>query len=677
MRTQAIAALVAAGSAVSFAAEPSEPIHELEPIVVYASRIGDTSETIAATVDVLDEHDIAASGASDLPELLVRRSSAAIRTLNSNPTQTQISMGGFGENSFGRVQVFLDGESLNSVDMEPPDLSRVPLGCVRRLEVVHGPSPVLYGDGAIGGVVNVTTDFGSPSARDGKGEGNGESGREPRSRVTAKVGSERTVALEFATEGGDDESGVDYSASYGYARSDVYRDRSGYDRHAASAAVRKTWRGGSSFTLRAHYGNGLYEMPGSLTKAQWKAHPKSSQTQHDLCRHWNWGAASEAVIAFDDERRLVVNSAFSAKHRRTSWGDYHYCNEYDQLSGNVSPRYVDERDQFGHEAKFTVGADVNCDRYRVLDRSGYNAPKSRFDRIRAAVFAHEEFFLADGLSVVGGVRGEGIANRWSGCRGLAESNSRDGMVDAELALVWRPLSGLKTYVKGTRFHRSAFCDELNGTRDGRFLDPETGWSLNGGGTWRIGREAEFGLDLYAMRMEDEIFFNPHAIEMAGYWGGWNCNSPSATRRFGLDSSFSWRREKVAEATLRYGCVHADFMHGQYGGREIPLVPAHRVRAEAGVWPCRDVELVLGANYLSRQRLSGDYDNDHGWLSDRFTVDFTVFYEPSWAKGWKASLRVDNLFDEKTCGFAGWSDYAGAYYYPGAGRTFLLSVTRVF
>ena len=144
----------------SYAAETqnTNAVVETASVTVYASRIDDNREAIPAAVSVYTADDIAASGAQSLPELLAKKANIDIRTMNANPTQSQIAMRGFGENSFGRVKVMMDGEELNAVEMEAPNLARIPLGSVERVEIIHGPSPVLYGDGAVAGVVNVVTD---------------------------------------------------------------------------------------------------------------------------------------------------------------------------------------------------------------------------------------------------------------------------------------------------------------------------------------------------------------------------------------------------------------------------------------------------------------------------------------------------------------------------------------
>ena len=665
MKKLLIAAAVAAVGRGAFAqsAETNE-VADLPPVTVYASRIDSAKDAMPAKVEVFDAEAIAASGARDLPELLRKSANMEVRTLNGNPLQSQIAMRGFGENSFGRVKVLLDGEELNYVDMEAPNLARIPLGNVERVEIIHGPSPVLHGDGAVAGVVNITTD-----TRD----------YEKKTRITGKAGSQYSFGANAQTKGGFEQEGVQYSAAYDYMMSDGYRDRSAYDMHTAGAAVRKNFDNGSTFGVKANYYNAFYEMPGSLSHDAWKHARKSAVNHDDWARVWNYGAGLDSKLLLAEDQWLYLDANFSQKHREAKWGAYGYSNEYDLYDFFVSPRYVNEKDVFGFGNKFTLGFDFRHDLYKVEDNSGYNNHRYHFTRTRYAAFAQEEFFILENLSVIAGARLENINNRWAGYRGVSEGDNSDWMGDYELGLVFRPVDGLKTYVKGTRFHRSAFCDELNYTEDGRFLEPETGTSLDIGAEYEFLKEFKLEFNGYGTIMEDEIFYNPYAKDYGGYWGGYNANSPSKTRRIGFDTGLSWRREGVAEASVKYGAVHADFGKGQYHGEDVPLVPNHRIRAEAGVWIFADLEVKGGVRYVSSQRLAGDFANEHGELPAYTLFDVGIYYVPSWswAKGWRATFVMDNIFDRNYCDFAGWSDYSGAYYYPACGRSFMFTLSYEF
>lgn len=654
-------AAAAACVAVGVTAATNE-VGMLESVTVYASRIDDTRGDMPAAVQVFDADQIAASGARDLPELLEKKAGIDIHRLNANPLQAEIALRGFGENAFGRVKVLVDGEELNNVDMVAPDLLRVPLANVDRVEIIRGPSPVLHGDGAVGGVVSVFTDKGDYAEK---------------TRVAASGGSQGTFGANLATRGGDGEKGVQYAGSYDYLRSDGYRSRSAHDIHTAGASVRQNYDDGSSLAFRGHYQNAFYELPGSLSREQWDADRKAAAHPDDWNRIWNYGLGLDAKFLLGDDQWLFLDGAFSQQHRHAHWGDYGYANEYDLYGISLSPRYVNEGDLFGSASKFTLGLDLRYDRDKITDNSGFNNPRYHFDRFRAALFAHETFWLAEDFALVGGARAESIRNRWVHYRGLADTESEDWMGDYELGLVYRPAEGVKTFLRGTRFHRSPFCDEMNYTLDGELLEPETGYSADLGAEWDVTDEFALDVDAYALFMEDEIFYNPHASEGPFGWSGYNCNSPARTRRLGVDAGLTWKRDKVAEAYARYGVVRAEFTDGQYDGKDVPRVPRHRVGAGVGVWICDDLEIGGNFRFASSQNLVGDFDNAADELSSYAVFGLDLRYEPVWAEGWKLSLTLDNLFDRDYCDFAGWSDFGGAYYYPASGRTFLATLSCVF
>ena len=407
-----------------------------------------------------------------------------------------------------------------------------------------------------------------------------------------------------------------------------------------------------------------YCYSGSLTFDQWKHHRRMAVNDHDWTRFWSYGIGVDSKMKLSEDQWLHLDGSFSRQYRHAKMAAWGTDTEYDYYSCALSPRYVNELDLLGFGSKFTLGADIRHDGY---GEDPVAARTRRFSRERYALFAQEEFFITEELSIVAGARVERIANRWRHYSGLRESYNHDTMADVEFGLVYRPVEDLKLHMKGSRFHRSAFCDELSYTRNGKFLKPETGESLDIGAEWEFLDEFKIDANGYGMLMDDEIFFDP---AMAPY--GYNRNSPAKTRRIGFDVGISWSRDKVAEAAVRYGYVHADFASGRYHGCDIPYVPGNRVRAECGYWVFDDLELKGGYSFVDSQYVSGDFANTSHRLPSSSLFDVGAYYSPSWAKGWKASFVVDNIFDRNYC------DYAGVgYYYPACGRSFLVTLSYEF
>ena len=656
------AAMVGVGmAACADQSQNTNEVTDIPPVTIYASRIDDAKDDMPSAVTVFTARDIESSGVRDLPELLRKKAGLDVHSMHGNPLLTSVAMRGFGDNAFGRTKIVLDGEELNNVDMAAPNLARVPMGSVERVEVIHGPSPVLYGDGAVAGVINVTTD-----TRD----------YEKRTKIAGRAGSQRTYGGNVQTKGGFEEEGVQYSASYDYLQSDGYRRRSAYDIHTASAGVRKNFENGSTIGLKAGYQNAFYELPGALSYSEWKHARKSANDRDNWNRTWSYAVSLDSKLRIAEDQWLYVDGGFSRQYRNANWGQWGYDNDYSLYSFFISPRYVNEMDVAGFGNKFTAGLDFRHDYDGITDRSGYNPPKYHFNRDRFAGFLHDEFFLMEELSIVAGARLECIDNRWSGMGpwtgtgGMRDPKVRDWKSDYELGLVYRPVDGLKTYVRGTRFHRSAFCDEMNYSVDGRPIDPETGASLDVGAEWRFLEDFSFDVNGYGMVMEDEIFLSPNPLASR------NCNSPAKTRRIGLDTGFSWKREKVAEASIRYGLVKADFGSGEYHGCDVPYVPNHRIRVEGGFWLFGEIEIKVGYSFVGSQYLSGDYLNEGDKLPAYSLFDAGVHYEPSWAKGWKASFVIDNLFDRNYCDYALYSAWGNSYY-PACGRSFMFALSYEF
>lgn len=662
---KAVLAAVAAGSACAACADTNETeVATLEPVVVYASRVDATKEWMPSAVQVFDADTVAGSGAGDFGEFLSRKAALDVRNLNGNPMQGAVYMGGFGENGFGRVKLLLDGEELNNVDMAAPNMMRVPIWSVERVEVIHGPSPVLYGDGAVAGVISATTD-----TRD----------YEKKTRLAVRGGSYGTAGANVSTKGGFEEEGLQYSGAYDYVRSDGYRDHSAYDIHAVNAVLRENFDNGSTAAIKANYQNGFYDMPGSLSLAQWKHSARNSFTPGDWARVWSYGVGLDVKALIAEDQWLKLDAGFENKftraHYESAYGNSTY--EYTYYSYWLSPRYINEKSVFGLDNRLTVGFDFRYDDYNAETFSGGSHSKSDFACARGAFFVHDELWLTEELSLVAGARLERIENHWSGATSVRSPRTVDLIGDYELGVVYRPLDGMKTYLKWTRFHRSPFCDEMNYTRSGYMLKPETGMSLDAGLEWKFLEDFKFDFNAYGSMMEDEIFYNPHVTPSPYGWSGYNGNSPARTRRLGFDTGLAWCKDKVAEAAVKYSAVQAEFRGSRYDKCDIPLVPSHRVRAEVGVWVFDDLEVKGGYNYVSSQNLAGDFENDHDGLKAYSLFDVGIQYAPSWAKGLKASLTVNNLFDRKYCDFAGWSDWSGAYFYPAVGRNFMLALSYEF
>ena len=139
---------------------PGAPL-SLPPMVVSAGRVEQRLSDVPTHTTVLTREDIEASAAQTVDDLLrevpgfslFRRSSSLV----ANPTTQGVSLRGIGPSGVSRTLVLLDGVPLNDPFGGWVYWSKVPLESIERIEVVRGGGSALYGNYALGGVINIIT----------------------------------------------------------------------------------------------------------------------------------------------------------------------------------------------------------------------------------------------------------------------------------------------------------------------------------------------------------------------------------------------------------------------------------------------------------------------------------------------------------------------------------------
>ena len=76
---------------------------------------------------------------------------------NSTYKSATVDMRGFGDTASRNILILVNDRKVNPVDMSGADLLQVSLDSVERIEIIRGAGSVLYGDNAVGGVINVIT----------------------------------------------------------------------------------------------------------------------------------------------------------------------------------------------------------------------------------------------------------------------------------------------------------------------------------------------------------------------------------------------------------------------------------------------------------------------------------------------------------------------------------------
>ncbi len=129
----------------------------LEEVVVTATRDIQELRKISANVTVITQKEIEQSNSQVVIDLLRDEVDVVVRDFYGTGKSASIDIRGFGETGPLNTLVLVDGRRVNEIDLSGVDWSQIPLDQVERIEIVRGPGSVLYGDNAVGGVVNIIT----------------------------------------------------------------------------------------------------------------------------------------------------------------------------------------------------------------------------------------------------------------------------------------------------------------------------------------------------------------------------------------------------------------------------------------------------------------------------------------------------------------------------------------
>ena len=113
-----------------------------------------------SNITIISSDEIKKSKGKTIPEILNKLSGITIRSQNSgvDSTSTSIDMRGFGESSSRNSLILVNGRRLNDIDMSGVDFSNIPFESIERIEIIRGGSAsTIYGDGAVGGAINIVT----------------------------------------------------------------------------------------------------------------------------------------------------------------------------------------------------------------------------------------------------------------------------------------------------------------------------------------------------------------------------------------------------------------------------------------------------------------------------------------------------------------------------------------
>ncbi len=134
---------------------------DLDDVVVTATRTPQPREQLVADVSVIDAETIERSGQSTLIELLQTQPGLEISNNGGAGKTSNIFLRGASSN---QTLILIDGMRAQSSTLGTTTIENIPTAQIQRIEILRGPATSLYGQDAVGGVIQIFTKKGAAGA---------------------------------------------------------------------------------------------------------------------------------------------------------------------------------------------------------------------------------------------------------------------------------------------------------------------------------------------------------------------------------------------------------------------------------------------------------------------------------------------------------------------------------
>ena len=656
-------------------------------ILVTATRLDTDNSKARGNSTIITAADIEKSTARTLTELLGREAGVLTRSLfGNNATGATVDIRGFGATATQNTLILLDGRRLNDVDLSGVDFSIIPLQSIERIEITRNSGAVLYGDGAVGGAINIITrqpEMAGTSAFVKAGAGNLDT-----QQLDAQL-SHNTGPLSV------------FLGAHGVS-SDGYRDNNNLDQKNLNADIRYTHDNGQFF-LKSGWFDQDMDLPGvrnvnpGLGINQLRKNRRGTNTPRDYADQDGYSFNSGLTHYRDNGSEIVIDFGYRKKNQKAFFDDYDIAGLYanyldtDLDTWSFTPRFISPHQLFGRPAQTTAGIDYydsDYDSDRSLNKRTDNQPIHRLhiEQQSPAVYADTTIAPAPDITVNLGARlqwvkldardrfdpdAPGAGDAFESGAADYDDSERVHMLEAGIEKQFSPASA--AYVKWTRSARVTTVDELfefdpnSFTRVFSPLDPQISNGFDIGTRYQVDRAA-FTINAYYMKLKDEIHFNPVTFV--------NTNL-DPTRRYGLELSGSYDISDRLRLQGNYTYMRAKFRDGEFSGKNVPLVPQNTASL-TGIWQQSPATgLIVAANFVDNKYFDNDQTNTFAeTIPSYYTIDAKISHR---YRGFRLTAGINNVFEEKFYDYGVSSTFSPGVYnaYPLPERTILFTLAKDF
>ena len=581
------------------------------PVVVTATRFNASIDTAPVNIITISAEDIANSSANSISDVLRYQAGVSVSSLfGINGSGDRIDLGGFGENGGSNTLILLNGRRLNDLDLQSANLATIPLDSVAQIEIIQGSASVLYGDNAVGGVINIVT----KSALDG------ESGN-----VALEFGTFNTRRLTAGLQRMAGDTAL--SLNIDSLESDGYRDSNRVENTTLAAEISREG-GGWQRGLRYQQSWEDIQLPGSLNESDYESDPSQAGSfPYDATER------RYSVEGFIDSEGMAAEVALRNKHQETSYGS---VSDLETLS--FTPR---ARRQYGNH-RIIAGVDV----YRSTLDAASTWSSQYVTQENDGIYLTDAIDLGRQATLNLGIRRQLIEVR-AGNAPVGSDRRSDGITSWDVSLSrkhdYHDYGTTHYYLRVAKSFRAPVLGEMWNYTTGilTLIKPQTARHYEIGTRQTYANGIRMNINLFRMDLEDEIAY---AFDHAPFPNASANVNLDRTRRDGLNLGLQLPLGKLVSLQAGYAWRKTTYRSGANKDKAVPLVPSNKFTLDWQLTLTKNSH--LGFEFIhTGSRYFGNDDANTGKKMEAYEqLDINYRYEFG---DWNVRLQIQNATNVKT------------------------------
>ena len=597
-------------------------------VIVTGSRFEENLNQVPANVKVITRDEIENSTSNTIPQVLSQIGGLRVSGLNSSALNldASVDMGGFGPTGNSTTAVLVDGIRVNPIDSGNVDWESIPIDSIERIEILQGGASVQYGNGAVGGVINIITNGGKKTINQASATYgtwgtsiNNAIFRNAVDKTTYQVSANtsntngwrpNTTANAYSIDakisqdlGGKDRVYAD--AYYGYTNSQLASPVVGLVGSGNPLSVRPQNAGNNLTTNNSGFRQGLTKTLSDayVVELDTSYNNKTSffyTPQADYFASSSSGSAGSAMNNKLQGWQLALSPRIKADFGVVGTSVFGYDFSKANQSGGNS--YSPQSQGIILANQFNAVSNSSGTYYNNLTSDTQNA-----SQINNSLYLIQRIPLTRVFEASGGFRRQvqqasTTSSAITAANGAVSSNQQYAANAGDVALNANYLPGQRVYVKWNQSFRFPNIDEYWGllynsttqttsTVFSGILQPQTTQTYEVGGNWDI-LSSKITSSLFKSMTQNEISYNPAT--------GYNYNSIYQVNRGGILLDVASNISPSLNIGFGGKYQKSYYADGPFSGNAIPVVPDTLLNARANYLLTSNWTIGGVVNYVSSQ-----------------------------------------------------------------------------